>query len=952
MHRLPSVFILIFERMNLRILFLATILFVSLKSTAQYWQQKVDFTIDVTLNDKEKTLNGFEKIIYTNNSHDTLTYIWFHLWPNAYKNDRTAFSNQRLENGSTDFYFANKEQRGYINKLDFKVNGTTARQEDHPQHIDIIKLLLPSPLAPKQQITITTPFHVKLPYNFSRGGFVDESFQITQWYPKPAVYDHKGWHTIPYLDQGEFYNDFGNYDVRITLPKNYVVAATGNLQNDEERSWLKGLKNNEQNIKETKNKTVKPNISIPPSSTELKTIQYKHDNVTDFAWFADKTFLVITDTCQLSSGKVIDVYSFYTVAQQEQWKQSVEQAKDAVRFLSTEVGEYPYSVVSVVQGPESSFSGGMEYPTITLISPVGSSKALDQVIAHEVFHNWFQGILASNERKHPWMDEGITSFYEDKYMRRKYGKQGQGNELLFQSRAFNKTDQPIETRSEEFSAINYGVVAYHKTSEWMHLLELQYGTNTVQEFIKEYYQQWKFKHPYPEDFDAIARKHLTGVDPLLDLRNKKGILPGKELKGFSMINPLKKNSIRNYIDSPIENALVVLPSIGINKYDGIMLGALFTNYKLPPNRFQFLLTPMYATRSKELVGLGRASYTTHWTGFIRKASLFVNGSTFSMDDFKDTAGKAIHFKFSKLAPGIRFVFKEKNPRSTSEKYIQWKTFFINEQSLRITPDTLFNGNDTALIQRYNQPWQKSTIHQLRFAYENNRSLYPFNFKFNIDGTRDFLRPTITINYFFNYSKGGGLNLRLFAGKFLYAGEKTLRKQFENDRYFLNMTGARGYEDYTYSDYFIGRNEFEGFASQQIMIRDGGFKVRTDLLANKIGKTYDWLVAMNLNSSIPDGLNPFRVLPIKIPVKVYADFGTYAEAWKKDSEADRLLFNAGFHLPLLKESFNIYIPIVYNKVYADYFKSTLGKGRCFKTISFSIDLFNKNLKTINRQLEFL
>ena len=172
--------------------------FAQFVSFSQYWQQKVDYTIDVTLNDKEKTLDAFEKIVYTNNSPDTLRFIWFHLWPNAYKNDKTAFSDQALELGNTEFYFSDKEQKGYINRLDFKADGITAKTEDHPQHIDIIKLVLPKPLAPGQQTVITIPFHEKLPFNFSRGGYDGESFQITQWYPKPAVYDKDGWHPMPF----------------------------------------------------------------------------------------------------------------------------------------------------------------------------------------------------------------------------------------------------------------------------------------------------------------------------------------------------------------------------------------------------------------------------------------------------------------------------------------------------------------------------------------------------------------------------------------------------------------------------------------------------------------------------------------------------------------------------------------------------------------------------------
>ncbi len=297
------------------------------RSQSPYWQQKVNYIIDVSLNPNEKTLDGFEKISYINHSPDTLTYIWFHVWPNAYKNDQTAFSDQLLENGNTKFYFSNKEQRGYINRLDFKVNGTTAKTEDHPQHIDIIKLLLPKPLAPKQEVTITTPFHVKLPFNFSRGGYDGESFQVTQWYPKPAVYDKNGWHPMPYLDQGEFYSEFGNFDVRITVPKNYVVAATGELQNEEELAWLKkriivpkpSEKKPAPNVKTGTSKKISSPNKVTPKANELaetKTLNYTQAHVHDFAWFADPTFIVNSDTCQLPSGKTIEVFTYYTAAEE------------------------------------------------------------------------------------------------------------------------------------------------------------------------------------------------------------------------------------------------------------------------------------------------------------------------------------------------------------------------------------------------------------------------------------------------------------------------------------------------------------------------------------------------------------------------------------------------------------------------------------------------------------
>src|SRR5688572_5925395 len=295
---------------------------------------------------------------YLNNSPDTLRYIWFHLWPNAYKNDRTAFSDQLLENGKTDFYFSGREQKGYINRLDFKVNNLTAEVEDHPEHIDIIKIILPSPLPPGQKTIIATPFHIKLPYNFSRGGHDGQSYQATQWYPKPAVYDSKGWHVMPYLDQGEFYSEFGHFDVKITLPANYVVAATGELQDEKEKAWLKERASfNWEPIKEKekiKGGGTKTTVQLfPESATTVKTLQYRQGNIHDFAWFADKRFIVEQDTTLLPSGKQISVYTYYTPAYKKTWSKSLGYAKEAVQHYSRLVGEYPYNIVSVVQGPES-----------------------------------------------------------------------------------------------------------------------------------------------------------------------------------------------------------------------------------------------------------------------------------------------------------------------------------------------------------------------------------------------------------------------------------------------------------------------------------------------------------------------------------------------------------------------------------------------------------------------
>jgi hypothetical protein len=922
---------------------------------SQYWQQKLDYTIDVTLNDKEKTLDAFEKIIYTNNSPDTLYFIWFHLWPNAYKNDKTAFSDQSLELGNSAFYFSDPNQKGYINRLDFKVNGITAKTEDHPQHIDIIKLVLPKPLPPNQQIVITTPFHEKLPFNFSRGGYDEESFQITQWYPKPAVYDKNGWHAMPYLDQGEFYSEFGSFDVRITVPKNYVVAATGELQNADEKKWIAERNNFKWQPEKLKQKTKGGSIKtitkqFPTSSHETKTLQYKQDSVHDFAWFADKRFIVNTDTFQLPSGRVINIFSFYTPQEEVTWKNSIQYSKDALRFYSNEVGEYPYNIASVVQGPQS-FGGGMEYPTITVISPMSSAKELDEVIAHELGHNWFYGILASNERDHPWMDEGINSFYAYKYMQRKYGMT-RAHELLFQTQAARKKDQPIETTSEQFTEINYSAVAYHKTAEWMRLLESESGEDIFKRQMHSYFEQWKFKHPQPEDFKAIFQSSAGNkTEEIFSLLKTKGVLPNNKLSGLKIVSPFIKGSIKGYLQNPTKNILLVTPIAGVNAYDKFMVGGLISNYKLPPNNFQFFIAPMYGTASKTFTGLGKLNYTGTSYGAIRKTDIFLNAARFTMNEFVDSFGKKYLTQFNKIVPGIRLTFKEKDPRSSIRKYIQWKTFIINEDNFGFGTDTIIINSDTSYRQRISLTKNNYQVNQLQLVYQNIGALYPFKYQLSIEQINELIRPTLTIDYFFNYPKSEGLSVRFFAGKIFYTNGRTESKSFKYDRYAFNMTGPNGYEDYTYSNFFLGRNKFEGAASQQIAMRDGGFKFRTDLLSPEVGKTDDWLMALNLSSSISNKINPLSVLPIKIPLKVYADIGTYAEAWNKSSSDDRFLFDAGLQLSVLEDFVNIYVPIIHNKVFKEYYKSYLSEKRFLKSISFTLNFYNKPISDLNNLLEF-
>ncbi len=945
-------------------------------SNQPYFQQEADYKIDVTLDDVDNTLDGFEIIDYTNNSPDTLHFIWFHLWPNAYKNDRTAFSEQMLQLGNTGFYFSNDDARGYINRLDFKVDGITAQLVDHPLYIDVAKLILPKPLLPGGSIKITTPFHEKIPNNFSRGGHVGQSYQVTQWYPKPAVYDNTGWHPMPYLDQGEFYSEFGRYNVQITLPKSYIVAATGELQNEDEINFLnkkagesaspqakkrpitiKPIPDNR--IKNQKTHLSKTNgqkdhlinsfqpvtqhfFSITKENEETKTIRYIQDGIHDFAWFADKTFIVNHDTLKLASGRIINVYSFYTPAQKEIWRNSIQFIKDAVLTRSRLLGEYPYNVVSAVQA-KMGFNGGMEYPTTTSISGMSNERSLDFIIEHEVGHNWNYGILASNERDHPWMDEGINTYFDNRYKQWKYGKNEQppSNQGFLKSKlpddktdfeyrtlVADKKDQPIEETSEDFSPVNYDLMVYYKTGKWMKVLEDYIGEPLFDSCLHEYYNRWKFKHPSPDDFKKVIEDvSKKNVDSIFQLLHEKGSLVPQPKKDMRL------SAFFNFTETDKHDYIFLLPALGFNYYDQLMIGGLIHNYTLPLPNFHFAIAPMYATGSKNLTGIGRIGYNLLSYGWIRKAEFSLSSEKFNMDEFTDSTGKKNFLDFTKIVPSLKLTFRNKNATSSITKSIQWKTFFINETQLLFTRDTVRQVNVITypVLHRY--------INQLRFHIENNRALYPYSGSLQAEQSKDFLRFAFEGKYYFNYAKGGGMNVRIFAGKFMYLGDKTIEKEFETDRFHLNMSGADGSEDYTYSNYFIGRNEFQGLSSQQIMIRDGAFKVRSDLLANKIGKTDNWLAAVNFVTDFPKKFNPLEIFPVKIPLKVFADVGTYADAWKQNPPTGRFIYDGGLQLSLFKNIVNIYVPVIYSKVYADYFKSTITTKRFWKNISFSIDIQN-------------
>ncbi len=511
---------------------LNVIAFTSATAIAQpYFQQEVDYTIRVKLDDVKHELTADESIEYINNSPNELSFIYMHLWPNAYKDNTTPMAKEFLRHGNNEFYHAKKEERGYIDQLDFKVDGQPAKWELLKDSIDICKLYLNQPLKSGGKTTITTPFHVKIPSGkFSRLGHIGQSYQITQWYPKPAVYDRNGWNYMPYLTQGEFYSEFGSFDVSITLPKNYVLGATGDMVDGEkEQEWLN------QKVKETEaiGSFDAKDLAFPASDAETKTLRFKQTNVHDFAWFCDKRYHVLKGEVETPHTKhKVATWIMFTNAEGYLWKKAISYVNDAIYYYSLWNGDYPYNHCTAVDGTISA-GGGMEYPNITVVGTSRTAFMLDVVIAHEVGHNWFYGMLGSNERIHPWMDEGINSFNELRYVRAKYPnqkligrmadnlvgeafdltryKQKVQYELSYLFSASKNEDQPIELPAYKYSQINYGGIVYSKTAIVFDYLMSIVGEKDMEKAMQHYFDQWHFKHPQPADMKK-ALEESTGKD--------------------------------------------------------------------------------------------------------------------------------------------------------------------------------------------------------------------------------------------------------------------------------------------------------------------------------------------------------------------------------------------------------------------------------------------------------
>lgn len=452
------------------------------------WQQQVDYKIFCSLDVLNHTLKVEEILTYYNNSPVTLETLYFHLYPNAYRDNNTMFARELKKMGSYKFLKAKESERGWIEidsiksgagRLEFIIDET------------IMGVVLDRPLASGDSVILQIEGVLKIPKIFSRLGYKDKHYEIVQWYPKPCVFDEKGWHKQGYHAIGEFYGEFGNFDVSIELPADYVVAGSG--------------------------------IIIDSSRVEnnRKIVRFIAENVHDFAWVCDKDF-------EIEKREVdgIEIEVYYTKKYRKKWENAGDYAVDAVARYNKWFGRYPYEKLSIVQGY---FGGGMEYPNLVIIgeSEDKLTRQFELVIIHEIAHQWFYGILGSNEMDEAWLDEGLTSYAEARYFVDKYGVDNSffkssfiprmphdyTNRLMYYITVTNDLEEPVLTKSSEFidNPIGYQVAAYSKPALFLRYLEAYLGVNTFDTILKRYFENFKFRHPHSEDFMRVCEE-ASGKD--------------------------------------------------------------------------------------------------------------------------------------------------------------------------------------------------------------------------------------------------------------------------------------------------------------------------------------------------------------------------------------------------------------------------------------------------------
>lgn len=496
-----------------------------------YWQQQADYVIDATFDDAAETITAKASITYTNNSPEALPFIWIHLEQNLFKDDSLA-----TLSSLPDARFSKKAgfQGGFTiqsvklstgETLPIHVYDTVARI-DLPKPVPVAPRSIPAmkigdpPVAGNglgNQVTFEIAWTFNIPqYGVDRMGIQHNEqgdvFQIAQWFPAVCVFDDvHGWNTLPYLGQGEFYTNFGTFDVNLTVPRSHIVAATGTLKNAADVLTSAQVERLSQARKTADTVMIrsKDEVADPASRPEGAgplTWKFHAENVRTFAWTSSASF--IWDAAAVDGQAGTLVQSVYPKEALPLWSRSTDMLRSSIEGYNKRWFEYPYPIATNVNG----CVGGMEYPMIIFCGDRGEEHGLYGVTTHEIGHNWFPMTVNSDERRHAWMDEGFNTFMNI-YSEMEYFKQdAPGEKPRGFSAALQHRSPPMDTPADHLGPGVLGMLEYYKTAVALYLLrEEVLGPERFDPAFREYIKRWAFKSPQPADFYRTI-ENVAGVD--------------------------------------------------------------------------------------------------------------------------------------------------------------------------------------------------------------------------------------------------------------------------------------------------------------------------------------------------------------------------------------------------------------------------------------------------------
>ncbi|MEM9050680.1 MAG: M1 family metallopeptidase [Bacteroidota bacterium] len=463
-----------------------------------YWQQRVEYEMEIEIDGKNHQYTGAQYLTYYNNSPDTLFKAYFHLYFNAFQpgsmmdvRSRTIEDpDPRVDDRISKLL---PSEIGYLTALELTQNGTAVEFKESGT---ILEVNLAKPILPGKKTKFFMRFKGQVPKQIRRSGRDNKegiAYSMSQWYPKISEYDHMGWHPDPYIGR-EFHGVWGDFDVKITIDSAYTIGATGVLENPQAIGH--GYENPEKKLK-------------LPEGDKL-TWHFTAEDVHDFVWAADKDYT--HDVQILPSGTVVHYFFKNDDDLRKNWGKLPEYVAKMFSYANQNFGEYPYPQYSIIQGGD----GGMEYAMATLITGKRKFSSLVGVTVHELVHSWYQMLLATNEGLYPWMDEGFTSYASSKIMTYLFNPDEDDRRgRYFDSYvalANSGKEEPMSKMADHYNTnYAYGAASYSKGAVFIAQLGYVMGQENLEKGIHRYFDEWSYKHPKPDDFIRVMEK-VSGME--------------------------------------------------------------------------------------------------------------------------------------------------------------------------------------------------------------------------------------------------------------------------------------------------------------------------------------------------------------------------------------------------------------------------------------------------------